>query len=265
MIKRIFILSGVVALMLLLQSHEFWMQPYAYWYNPGDTVKVSLKVGENFNGEPWDLNRHRVEKMQLHHVGGVVDLKNKVKAAPKENLKFALAKEGTYLLAMESNLAFISLDGAKFSEYLEEDGLEDIAALREKNKTEADSAREFYSRYAKLLVQAGSKIDNTFAKVLGTPAEIIPVSNPYQAKYGDMLRFKALWNGKPLFGAKVKVWHFHNNRTSLQNMYAQQDGTVEVRVPGPGRYMISFVHMTPSTDPKADYRSYWASLVFGVK
>jgi hypothetical protein len=68
-----------------------------------------------------------------------------------------------------------------------------------------------------------------------------------------------------LFGAKVKVWNRYNHRTTVQNIYSQQDGMIETHVSNPGAWMISVVNMVPSKDPKAQYRSFWGSLVFGVR
>lgn len=84
-------------------------------------------------------------------------------------------------------------------------------------------------------------------------------------KKGDPVAFKILFEGKPLFGAKVKVWNRHNHRTSVQNIFSQQDGVIETHISNPGSWMVSVVKMVPSKNPKAQYRSYWGTLVFGVR
>ena len=263
--KRLYIsFFCVTVLCFAAGAHEFWLQPGKYIYEVGETAVISFKVGENFNGEPWDLKRHRVVRVEAHHGSAVVDYKTSVKEGQKDNLEIPMSEEGTHLIVMQSNTAFIKLDGATFNEYLNEDGLSEIVALREKSKTLNDSSREFYSRHAKLLIQVGNKKDDTFKKEIGLPIEIIPEQNPYHLKKGDVNRYKILWQGKPLFGALVKVWNRYNNTTAIQNIYSEKNGTIEVRLSNSGEWMISVVKMVPSTEKGADWQSYWGSLVFGV-
>jgi uncharacterized GH25 family protein len=248
----------------LAEAHEFWLEPQKFVFQVGEKAIISFKVGENFMGETWDLKRHRVERLESYHLGKSVDYKTSVKEGEKGNVEIPLAEEGTHLVVMQSNNAFIKLDAKKFNEYLKEDGLDYIAAMRQKSNTQNDSSKEFYSRHAKLLLQAGGKTDNTHAKAIGLPIEIIPELNPYSLKKGDVNRYKVLFQGKPLFGVLVKVWNRYNNTTAIQNIYTEKDGTIEVRVSNSGVWMISAVKMVPSTEKGADWQSYWGSLVFGV-
>jgi uncharacterized GH25 family protein len=241
------------------------MQPDKFRFNPGETATIGFKVGENFLGESWDLQKHRIETLMHHHKAKTRDYKLKVTEGEKDNLKVTLTEEGTHMIVMQSNDAFIALDGKKFNEYLTEDGLDDILYQREKEGILDDSSRELYSRHTKLLMQAGVRTDETFKKIIGLPVEIVPVRNPYTLKKGDPVKFRILYNGKPYFGAKVKVWNRYNNRTTMQNIFAQQDGTVETHISNPGIWMVSVVKMVPSKDPKAQYQSYWGSLVFEIR
>jgi len=263
--KKIGVFLGLLVCNLVLQAHEFWLQPAKFILKPGETLVVNFKVGENFLGEGWDLKRHRIEKLEIHQKNTIKDLKEVVTEGEKDNLKIPLTSEGTYLVLMQSNNAFSDLEAEKFNAYLKEDELDDAYAQREKTNTLNKNGTELYARYAKLLVQAGTKTDNTFRKEIGWPVEIIPEQNPYALKMGDPVQFKILYNGKPLFGAKIRVWNHYNNRTTVQNIYSQQDGMISTHISNPGAWMVSFVKMVPSKDPKADWQSYWASLVFGVK
>lgn len=265
MIKKILSLLIVLAICFIAQAHEFWMQSDKFFYQPGESMLVSFKVGENFTGEAVDLKKNRIERMELHHLDKMTGLTDSVHEGQKENVNIRLLQEGTHMLIMQSNNAFIALDGEKFNEYLKEDGLDDVYLHRQKTKTLADSAKEFYSRHSKLLVQCGSKTDDTYKKETGLPIEIIPDKNPYALKKGDPIKFKVLFNGKPLFGARVKVWNKHNNKIAVQNIYSLQNGTIETVISNSGTWMVSVVTMTKSKDPKADWQSYWGTLVFAAK
>jgi len=250
---------------IVAQAHEFWLQPLKYFYAVGEKAMISFKVGENFMGEPWDLKHHRIEQLDLIHGNQTTDLKASVKEGEKDNLEVELKDSGTHLIVMQSNPAYIELEADKFNEYLKEDGLDNVYEQRKKSNTLTKPSKEFYSRHSKLLLQVGEVKDDTYKKVMGLPIEIVPDRNPYSLKKGDLIRFKILWQGKPFFGAKVRVWNRFDNRTTIQNIYTEQDGTMETHISNPGAWMVSVVRMIPASKEGADWESYWGSLVFGIK
>jgi hypothetical protein len=68
-----------------------------------------------------------------------------------------------------------------------------------------------------------------------------------------------------LFGVKVSVRNRYNNRTTIQNIYTEQDGTMETRISSPGSWAVHVVKMVPSTEAGAEWQRYDASLVFGIE
>jgi uncharacterized GH25 family protein len=250
---------------ILAQAHEFWMQPSKFFFLKGESVAIGFKVGENFTGEPWNLRKDRFLKLEHHRAATVKDLIPLTVEGEKDHLQVLLEEEGTHLFVMQTNHAFIDLEAEKFNEYLKEDGLDNAYSHREKTSTLNTKGREMYARYTKLFVQAGKKTDDTYKKEIGLSLEIMPEQNPYQLKVGSRVSFKILFKGKPLFGARVKVWNRHNNRTMVQNIYSQQDGVIETHISNPGMWMVSVVNMVPVKDPKADWESFWGSLVFGIQ
>jgi uncharacterized GH25 family protein len=263
--KYITAVVAVVLGTLAAQAHEFWLQPQKFFFQVGEKATIGLRVGEGFVGEPWDLTNNRIERLQLLHLEQVKDLKTGVTLNNKSNFELPLTTEGTHLVVMQSNNAFIEMEAEKFNTYLDEDGLTEIRFARERANAMDKPSREFYSRHTKLLLQVGEKRDDTYRKVVGLPIEIVPLGNPYTLKKGDAIRFRILWQGKPLFGASVKVWNHFDNRTMLQNIFTEQDGTIETHLSNSGMWMISVVKMVPSKDKAADYQSYWGSLVFGAE
>jgi uncharacterized GH25 family protein len=263
--KKIAALILLMLASLLVHAHEFWMQPKKFFLTPGEELSIDFKVGENFAGKAWNLRKDRLMKLEHHHLTEVKDLMPGVIEGEKENIQVPVTQEGTHLFVMQTNNAFIDLKGEEFNAYLKEEGLDDIYSQREKTNALDKNGKEFYARYTKLLVQAGKKTDQTYKKELGLPLEIIPEQNPYQQKVGSRMSFKILFKGKPLFGARVKVWNQNNNRVMVQPVYSQQDGRIEAHISNTGTWMVSVVHMIPSKDPKADWESYWGSMVFGVQ
>jgi len=265
MTKRIVAIGLLMTVLVIAQAHEFWLQPKKYRYTVGEEMVVDLMVGENFLGEYWDLNRHKVEKAEIHFPGGATDLTNTVQIRKGKNLAYKFTKEGTHLLTLRSNAAFIELEGEKFNAYLKEDGLDNILDERTNTATLDKPAREFYQRYAKLLVQSGNKTDATFSKRANFPVEIMPLANPYTLKTGDYLECRVLYEGKPAAHQLVKVWSYIGNSTFLQNIYTENDGTLKFPISSKGPWMVSTVKMKKSEKEGADYQSMWASLVFGIE
>ena len=249
----------------LTNAHEFWLQPKKFRYNVGQEMKVDFMVGESFTGELWDLVRHKVEKSEMHSLGVVRNLMKDIKSTKGNNLTYKFIKEGTHLVALESNAAFIELEGSKFSAYLKEDGMEDILESRKSNNQLDLPAREYYKRYAKLLVQCGARHDDTYRKRLGFRYEIVPLQNPYVLKSGDFLECRVMWEGRPSPHSLVKVWSHVGNRIFVQEIYAEDDGTIKFPISNSGPWMVSAVKMVASIKEGADYESSWASLVFGIE
>ncbi len=255
----------VLSVSLIANSHEFWLQSKKFKYALNEEMNVDFLVGENFEGEPWDLKKNKIEKLELSHLTKTIDLRPQVKADEKIKLKYKFSEEGTYLLSMQSNEAYIELEAEKFNDYLKEDGLENALDIRTKTNTLDKSSKEFYSRYVKLLVQAGSKVDNSFKKKTGMRIEIIPNQNPYLLKSGDYLQCLVLFDGKPSAHQMVKVWNKIGNTTFQQNNYTENDGTLKFPISSKGPWMVSTVVMIPSVKPGSDWQSFWSSLVFGVE
>lgn len=263
--KRCILTLSLLVLVAFAQAHEFWLQPQKFRFAIGEAVEVDFKMGENFEGESWDLTKHKVERLNVYTTKGKADVVKDVQAGKSKNLSYNLATEGTHLFVMQSNAAFIELDGEKFNEYLKEDGLEDVLDQRT-NKGELDkSAKEHYTRYAKLLIQSGDKTDDVYKQHTGLKHEIVPMQNPALLKVGDTMECLILFKSKPAVHQMIKVWSRTGNKTFLQNMYTGKDGMVKFPISSEGAWMVSTVRMDASKNPTVDYESSWASLVFGIE
>jgi uncharacterized GH25 family protein len=234
-------------------------------YKLDEEASIDFMVGESFTGELWDLKKHKVELLEWHTLTNKSDLMDQVKSIKGFRLNQKLSSEGTHLFAMKSNAAYIELAADKFNEYLKEDGLEDILDERKRKNLLDRPSKENYTRFAKLLLQAGSSTDDTYKKKLDFRVEIVPQSNPYSMKPGDYLQCQVLFEGKPLPNTLVKVWSKLNNTTFLQNIYTEKDGTVKFPISTKGAWMVSTVKMISGDLPTSQYHSLWGSLVFGIE
>jgi uncharacterized GH25 family protein len=167
---------------------------------------------------------------------------------------------------MRSTNSFIELEADKFNEYLKEDGIDNILALREKTGEMGKPSREFYQRCAKSILQVGNKKDDTYAINCGMPLEIMPLQNPYDLKIGDKLSVKILFEGKPLADAVVRSWHkVDETKTNQGRFRTNAQGITAIELNAKGIWMISLVKMIETTDKsQSDYQSYWGSLTFEI-
>jgi uncharacterized GH25 family protein len=262
--RKIIFTACILVWITLVQAREFWLQPNRFIFEPGESLVLKFNVGENFIGGPWNLGRQAITRFESHQLSKTNDLLALVKEGDKNPLMIPLQQEGTHLILMESNNAFIEREGDSFNQFLKDEGQDEAYAYREKTNALKSPGKEFYSCHTKLLVQVGSRKDDTYKKGDGFPVEIIPEQNPYSLRKGDPVRFKILSDGKPLFGVRVKVWNRFDNRTTLQNIYTEKNGVIETRVSNPGPWMVTVVKMVPAKQPGADWQSYRVSLVFGI-
>ena len=96
-----------------------------------------------------------------------------------------------------------------------------------------------YDKYAKALFNTSHE-DTKFAQVLGHPLEIVPVTNPADAKAGEFFTVKILLNGQPYTGP---VWATYDGFvTEYENTYAYyteaENGEAHIKITAPGLWGI---------------------------
>ena len=249
-----------------LAAHEFWLQPEKHFAALGATLNVSLRRGEDFTGEVRPLDTERVVALRHYSAAGVVDALPRLTAPPGvDSLPFTFAQPGTHLLCEDSAVSTITLSPDKFLSYLNDDGLEFVAAARKAAKQDTAPGRERYLRCVKTLVRVGEKSDATFALRTGQRLEIVPQSDPFAARPGDRLAFTVFFDGKPLEGALVRAWHHREKNLIVVKGRTASDGMIAFDLPYAGSWMVSLVHMIPLKDvPDYDWQSYWGNLTFAL-
>lgn len=264
--KRFLMLTILLGGTWGVDAATWWMLPSNYFFEVGETARIGFVQGEDFKAEPWPLMQDQVVRLEHYRAGlGVKDLRASIQNDDRERLTVKFDRAGTHLLALQSTAQFKAWDAALFNAFLDENGLEDTLTKRKENGTGDKPAGARQVVYTKLLIQVGDTPDDVYKKVVGFPLEIIPERNPYSLRSGDVMRFTILKNGKPLFGARVKVWNRKDNRTTLQNIYTEKDGTMETRLSSAGPWMVSVVQAEPSKTAGAEWDTSSASLVFGIR
>ncbi|MDB5760060.1 MAG: hypothetical protein JWM30_3349 [Burkholderia sp.] len=250
----------------LAGAHEFWLQAQPFMPEAGSSAVVSLKVGENFDGEVTPLVDERTAALRHYAAGSVVDLMPRLPrrtALPSMNVPMASA--GLHLIAFDSQPITFSLPADKFQAYLHDEGLDYVIEQRAAAGKAAEPGRERYRRHVKTLLKSGGGSDDTFALKTGQRLEITPLSDPYAAQPGSTLRFRLTFEGRPLANALVKGWHKHDTQLLIIKARTDAAGEVSLSLPYAGEWMVSVVHMIPATNaPNADWDSFWGNLTFAL-
>lgn len=258
--KKILLALTASTIILGLFAHEFWLQPQHFFYQPGETVVISIRVGENFRGEPWGNNGTLVALSQhIQPSGNRADLSKAYSNKEGDSISVTLNEAGTHLITLQTKNKFIQLKPMEFAAYLKEDGLQLASDYRTKNQELDKDGKEFYQRSVKTIIQAGNTISNACLQQTGLPLDIVPTIHPYTNPKENT--YTIYFQGKPLAGALVKSW-VKGKETKMTEQLSNPKG--QVRFPQSIQpTMISCVHMVRLPEgQQADWQSYWASLTF---
>lgn len=237
--------------------------PDKFIYTSGDTCKIEFQAGENFTGRIADVKKSEIADVSWINNGKIQDITSLFNEHKKQ-VAFRVPHEGTYKVVLKSNDQRISHDAGAFNQYLKDYDLGDVMYARDARGETNKPGDLLQSSSHTVLIQSGSDIDPSIS-TSGLPVEIIPKKNPYALKLGDEIQFTILYNKKPLFGTRVKIWNRYNNRTTLQHIYTGKDGTITTHLSSPGPWMISVVKMEAHNEAGLQWKSNCANLVFGVK
>ncbi|RFP64754.1 DUF4198 domain-containing protein [Hymenobacter lapidiphilus] len=255
-------------------AHEFWIEPTRFVVAPGTRVHLRRFSGEDFQGEAWAGRSSRLIFFRHYAPGAApTDLLSAAPLpAPADTIQstVTLAQPGTHLVALATNNSSITLEAAKFTAYLKEEGLDNVLALREQQKQTTKPGREVYRRCAKTLVQAGplnpTDTARAWARPVGLSLELVPEQNPYMLAPEAPLTVRVLRAGQPVAGQLVLLWRRDAKpKALLQKLRSNQNGRVLLHLSGPGQYLVSTVRMESAPAATgADWQSTWSTLTFGV-
>jgi uncharacterized GH25 family protein len=231
-------LSGAAPFTPSACAHDFWIEPTNYRPSGGETLYLSLRVGQEFIGDPVPRSAQRIESFTVRDasgeraVGGVenIDPAGVITAGTKPAV-----------VGYRSHFSEVELPRAKFESYLRDEGLDNRIHVRQDGVQ-----RERFARFAKTIV--GGSV--TEQKPFGWRFELVPVS---------ATKFRALYQQKPLAGTLV----FALSRDGKQ-MQARTDaqGFVTFNLSA-GEWLVKTVHMVPApADSGFQWESLWASITF---
>ncbi len=265
--------TGAAALALtaaVAVAHDMFLKPAQYFVAPNAAIPTVLLNG-TFDKSMNSIARVRLADISIMGPGGRtrIDTTAWNPAGDTSHVVFKAGAAGTYVLGVSTKANAIEMDGKEFNEYLKEDGLPDELARREKAGELGTEAKERYEKHVKSIVQVGDTRTGGFATVLGYPAEIVPLENPYGLAKGGTLRVRLLVDGQPVAGQYVTF----GARTASGGTVAEQgrrsgpDGVAAIPVTSPGVWYVKFINLRrlPTQPDGVTHQSKWATLTFGAR
>lgn len=251
----------------LLSAHDLFLKLETYFVPPGTAVRVAVLNG-TFTASEGPVSADRLRDLSVVGPSGRAALP---RAAWKPQgdttwLTLTPAPAGTYVIGASLTPRQIALTAAQFNEYLEHDGIPDVLNARRLAGELTKDARERYHKHVKAILQVGENRTDAFGAVLGYPAEIVPLGNPYATRIGDTLAVRALVDGRPVPNQLVIAGGERDGR-SIAEVRARSDsaGVARFALGGAGKWYIKFIHMVPVSGDSVNYESKWATLTFAVR
>jgi uncharacterized GH25 family protein len=253
-------LIAALTLAAPLLAHDFWIEPSTFAPGSGQIVGVRLRVGQGLLGDPVARIPSLIHDFIFEDAAGRKPLIGREGADPAGLLR--VASPGLLVIGYFSNPSAVELPAEKFNQYLAEEGLDAIAALRAQRKQSGDAAHEIFSRCAKSLVLSGSPDPTQADRPLGFTLELVAEKNPYALRPGEELPVRLTYEKRPLAGALVVAIN-RRNPADRQAVRTGPDGRARLRIQAGGMWLIKAVHMIPApAGSNAEWASYWASLTF---
>jgi uncharacterized GH25 family protein len=260
-IRRLSALAAALSLTLTpLSAHDMWIEPTTFLPQVGQIVGAKLRVGQDLLGDPLPRDPSLIKEFIVEDGAGRKPLVGRDGADPAGYLR--VAAPGLLIVGYFSNPSAVELPADKFNQYLKDEGLDAVAALRSRRNQTGAGAREMFARCAKSLVLAGAPSDKQGDRALGFTLELVAERNPYALRTGEDLPVRLTYLNIPLPGALVVAMNRLNPAEKV-SARTDSDGRVRLHLRSGGMWLVKAVHMLPApAGSNAEWSSFWASLTF---
>lgn len=264
-----FVLTAVLLLSTaaVLFAHDLFLKLDNYFMPPNTTVRVVVLNG-TFSASEAAVASDRLLDLS---VVGPTERRTIPRASWQPSgdstwLTVQTGASGTYVIGASLSPRQIALSAEDFNNYLKEDGIPDVLNARTINGELGLAVRERYQKHVKAVLQVGETRTEAYATVLGYPAELVPLTNPYAARVGDTLAVRTLLDGSPL-ARQLVIAGGDRDGQQIEETWDRSDsaGVARFLLTTPGKWYIKFIHMVPVSGDSVNYESKWATLTFQVR
>ncbi len=280
--RRVAVMTAVFLLVAgALEAHDLFLRLDSFFVKPESQVVIRVLNG-TFSKSENAIARDRLRDISLVGPSGWshVDTTAWEATGDTSRLNVRIGATGTYLVGASTLPREITLEARDFNAYLADDGIPDVLAARRRDGELGKKATERYSKHVKALLQAGETRSGSFDAVLGYPAELVPLNNPYLPRSGGWLRVRALVDGRPVANQLVVAGGRppRGGRLAERRVRTDASGVARIRITDKGQWYVKFINMeqfrgnrdshppgTPPGSPPPDYESKWATLTFEIR
>lgn len=243
-------------------AHDFWIEPGTFRPAVGSQLAVSLRVGQDFHGDPVPRNAKLITRFSLISGSSETPIGGFDGVDPAGIAR--VTEPGLLWIAYRSGRTAVTLEADKFEKYLTEEGLERIIGMRRERGEGDKPGREVFSRSVKALVIAGDGGAQGFDRVLGLTLELVLLKDPGKRSPKQPLPVELLYEGKPLEGSLVTAMEQTHPEQKIR-VRTDRKGQALLPLGQTGVFLIKAVQMVPApADADADWESIWASLTFEI-
>lgn len=274
--KGVCLLAGALFLVGVASAHDFWLEPDSALGSKGEELVLHLRMGERLTTEEErPLQKDRIYRFDLF---GNAAVRRDLLATGSEGqtpVARTRLESGAALVVMDRKPQSITIEAAKFNEYLAEEGLDAIVAQRARLGQSDTPAREIYLRFLKVLIQerdpAAVTANTLYKRRVGERLEILLENDPGQLRPDGRLTVKVLFEDKPLAGAKIFACRrakIEGKTPTVLSATTSPNGLAEFALDQSGLWMVRLVHMrAAATGAKPDanapqWESFWAAYTF---
>jgi uncharacterized GH25 family protein len=251
-----------------LAAHDLFLKPASFFVAPNSDVDVRVLNG-TFTKSESPVTKDRLRDISIVTPGGRSQLDTSAwrDRGDTSVLAFRTGAPGTYVVGASTLPRAIRLTAKQFNDYLASDGVPDVLDARRGAGELEKPAHERYSKHVKTLLQVGDSRGGAFDTALGYPAELVPLDNPYALKAGDMLRVRALVDGRPVANQFVVAGGRTPSgaRIRVREVRSDSVGVARVALGVRGHWYVKFIHMASATGDSVTHESKWASLTFQIR
>jgi len=246
-----------------LAAHDFWLAAENWSPAPGAPVTVTAGIGELFPTRTTFRTRDNwLADWRVIDASGDAGIKSNFRT---KDLVMAtdvtLPASGAYLGVAVVSAQTIEMKGPEFTDYLKEEGLDQIVEARRAAGETDKTTKERYARYAKIALRTGGGSGAHLSRPVGLKAEFVPATDPTAVRAGDPITVQLLADGKPVANATVAA--VTAGAGGIQKATTDASGRATFKVDREGAWLIKTIHMVrlaPSTD--VEWESYWVTLAF---
>ncbi len=253
----------LISLSMRISAHEVWLEPAEFAPSVGKTVPVSIKVGQNLEGESLVFLRRDFPRI-VKHAGGrnisVTSIDGNIPA-----LSVLIRDRGPNIVSLASRVYELDFETKeKLAEYLDLEGYTKLAESTRTSLQNPIEMSEEYERNAKTVLFGDGKRQGRDQRS-GLELEFVFEDDFSRFVMGNKVRARLLKSGRPLPNIPVKAIAT-GRQPAAAFLVTDAAGRVEIPLDSKGQWLINAVYFSrwPS-GATGEIKSIWSSYTFDVE